>query len=329
MPAASDTAAELADSDDSDSEDEDFVPQEEGADQQGARAAPGGASRRSSKRKPAFMEVSDEEDDAAEDGGGGQEEEEEADEGEEGEVVGDAEEGSDEEIFNPRKAARTAKIESIWSALKAGGSTGAGAGSTNTAVPKYCCGGKLSSGFVAGSTLASLCQPVRDHRPAQDPDKHWMKALGMDSTHSKPSQIDRSAALAALEAAKTATSVAAASRAGKVVVTEKRSFAGKEVEVTTEVSRSEAAGKPKSSGLDQLLASLQGSKKISVLDKSRNDWKTFKGSNTEVEEELETHKKSSNKYLDKQEFLKQAELKQYEKERDQRLAADVRTRGRL
>lgn len=34
-------------------------------------------------------------------------------------------------------------------------------------------------------------------------------------------------------------------------------------------------------------------------------------------------------YLDKQAFLKDAELRQYEQERDRRLASDVRNRGRL
>jgi hypothetical protein len=34
-------------------------------------------------------------------------------------------------------------------------------------------------------------------------------------------------------------------------------------------------------------------------------------------------------YLDKQAFLKQAELREYEKDRDRRLASDVRNRGRL
>jgi hypothetical protein len=34
-------------------------------------------------------------------------------------------------------------------------------------------------------------------------------------------------------------------------------------------------------------------------------------------------------FLDKQEFLRQAELREYEQERDRRLASDVRNRGRL
>jgi len=100
--------------------------------------------------------------------------------------------------------------------------------------------------------------------------------------------------------------------------------------VERELSSAEAQRQQaKRSGLDTLLASLKGDKKVSVLDKSRDDWKNFKKSNTKIEEELELHKKSSDKYLEKQEFLQKAELRQYELERDKRLAADVRTRGRL
>ncbi len=49
----------------------------------------------------------------------------------------------------------------------------------------------------------------------------------------------------------------------------------------------------------------------------------------QVEEELEAYKKSGDKYLDKVDFLKRSELRQYEKERDARLAGDIRSRGRL
>ena len=49
----------------------------------------------------------------------------------------------------------------------------------------------------------------------------------------------------------------------------------------------------------------------------------------QVEEELEQYKKSGDKYLDKVDFLKRTELKEYEKERNVRLGGDARSRGRL
>ena len=45
-------------------------------------------------------------------------------------------------------------------------------------------------------------------------------------------------------------------------------------------------------------------------------------------QELEDYKKSGDKYLDKVDFLKRAELREYEIERDKRLSSDIRTRGR-
>ena len=49
----------------------------------------------------------------------------------------------------------------------------------------------------------------------------------------------------------------------------------------------------------------------------------------QVDDELEAYKKSNDKYLDKVDFLKRAELREYEKERDARLGGDIRSRGRL
>ena len=81
-------------------------------------------------------------------------------------------------------------------------------------------------------------------------------------------------------------------------------------------------------GLDAVLASLQATKKVSVLDKSRHDWAGYKKDNENVDEELEAYKKSGGKYLDKVNFLQRAELREYETERNARLASDVRNRAR-
>lgn len=82
------------------------------------------------------------------------------------------------------------------------------------------------------------------------------------------------------------------------------------------------------SGLDSVLASLQNTKKVTVMDKSRDDWGQVKKADAQLEEELEAYKKSGAKYLDKVDFLKRSELREYEAERDQRLQNDMRTRAR-
>lgn len=150
----------------------------------------------------------------------------------------------------------------------------------------------------------------------------------------------RAAAQTALANAKAAMSAAGAKDLRKVQITETRRFAGREIEVTRLVEQdskeaAEAAKKAaqaqslKASGLDSLLSQYQKKKNVSVLDKTRIDWQQYKKTADGVEEELEEYKKSDKRYLDKVAFLKDAELRQYEKERDARLAADVRTRGRL
>lgn len=68
---------------------------------------------------------------------------------------------------------------------------------------------------------------------------------------------------------------------------------------------------------------------VSVLDKTKLDWQDYKATDKGVQEELEQHRRSDKQYLERQEFLKRTELREYELERDKRLASDVRLRGRL
>jgi hypothetical protein len=166
----------------------------------------------------------------------------------------------------------------------------------------------------------------------------------MQTAKPKPEEggIDRKAvAAAALAAAKSAASVSAGQQHGMVTVTETRRFAGQNISVTREVaadskeakklgepSQQDAAAK-KQAGLDAVLASMAAAKKVTVLDKSQADWRQFKKTDDNVDQELEVHKRSGAAYLDRQAFLKKVELAEYEKERDQRLASDVRNRGRL
>lgn len=81
-------------------------------------------------------------------------------------------------------------------------------------------------------------------------------------------------------------------------------------------------------GLDSVLLQMEKTRKLNVLDKSKMDWKEVKDADAEMEEDLERHKRGKT-YLEEQDFLKRAELREYEIERDARLAGDVRTRGRL
>lgn len=208
---------------------------------------------------------------------------------------------------------KRAKIDALWLKLNQGGS-------------------QLVKREVS---LAALCRPVKSARSS---DEMWKKQLGISSigvsrqVEAKDPEEAKAAAAAALAAAKEAASLGASKNYGKIAVTETRKFAGKDIQVVKHVDKDNALAEPKpktTTTMEKFLAEIEKTKKVSVLDKSKMDWHEFKKTDQTVDEELEAYKKSSNKYLDKVEFLQRAELREYEHERDRRLGSDVRTRGRL
>ncbi len=63
--------------------------------------------------------------------------------------------------------------------------------------------------------------------------------------------------------------------------------------------------------------------KISVLEKSRIDWNSFKTSEG-IADDLKIHNKGKDGYVEKQKFLAKADQRQYEKERDIRMGMSKR-----
>lgn len=114
-------------------------------------------------------------------------------------------------------------------------------------------------------------------------------------------------------------------------ITEVRDFAGEEIEVKklVDADSKEATEKAKVSGappsaLDAILEQIKKKPKLSVLDKTKKDWGEFKEENKGLEDELDAYKKSSNQYLDKVSFLQRTDLREFERERDARLASKRR-----
>jgi len=110
-------------------------------------------------------------------------------------------------------------------------------------------------------------------------------------------------------------------------ITEVRDFAGKDIEIKklVDANSKEAIEKVKAAGaapsaVDNILEQIRKKQKLSVLDKTKKDWGEYKEENRGVEEELDTYKKSSNQYLDKQSFLQRADYREFERERDARLS---------
>ncbi|XP_010414919.1 PREDICTED: craniofacial development protein 1 [Camelina sativa] len=157
----------------------------------------------------------------------------------------------------------------------------------------------------------------------------------LNHTCSEEAKSIAAAALAAVRNA-TATAAAASSR-GKIEITEVKDFAGQEIEVKRLVeadskealdrgNKGSSSSSAAPSAVDAVLEQIKKKQKLSVLDKTKKDWGEYKEENKGVEDELDKYKKSSDKYLDKVSFLERADYRQFEKERDARLALQSKRR---
>lgn len=192
---------------------------------------------------------------------------------------------------------------------------------------------QLNAGTTPKPTSAETTAPRRI-TPSQPSNTSVSTAQGLQKEEKEVGgdKVDvRAAAKAALQALKQQEDGLAP---GQVYVKEMRRFAGQKVELQKAVEAGSTEleeglnKKRKTSNLGSVLEQLGAGKKITVVDKSRYDWEGYK-KDEKLDEELDTYKKSSNKYLDKVHFLKEAEYKEYERERDMKLKSDVRNRGRL
>ncbi|EPS65117.1 hypothetical protein M569_09661, partial [Genlisea aurea] len=210
---------------------------------------------------------------------------------------------------------------------------------------------KMNKG-VSSKTLKSILETKKS--PKKPPKKdairksstEWMAYLGLGSKKTPSTAkelpiekqpvknqmgVDEDAkrlAAAALSAVKEASLSDALAR-GKVEVTEVRDFAGEDIEVKklVDASSKEAAERGKTgttSAVDAVLEQIKKKPKLSVLDKTKKDWGEYKEENKGMEEELDAYKKSSNQYLDKVSFLQRADYREFERERDVRLASQAK-----
>ncbi|GER52104.1 MMS19 nucleotide excision repair protein-like protein [Striga asiatica] len=181
--------------------------------------------------------------------------------------------------------------------------------------------------------------------PVKKSSSGWMNYLGLGSKKESPvqgqlekppsitqngaSEDTKRLAAAALSAVKDAAALATLG-SGKVEIKEVRDFAGEEIEVKKliDADSKEAAEKGKSSStpcaVDAVLEQIKKKPKLSVLDKTKKDWGEYKDENKGLEEELDAYKKSSNQYLDRLSFLQRADYREFERERDARLALQAK-----
>lgn len=139
-----------------------------------------------------------------------------------------------------------------------------------------------------------------------------------------------------------ATPVAATPGEKKVKITKVMNFAGetvlvdKEVDADSKEAKSYAGGSTSPPGAQPLLPGtkrpagiknvlgqlLNKKQKLSVLDKSKLDWEKYKKEQG-IEEEIQTHNRGKDGYLEKQAFLQRADLRQFEIEKNLRAKTRV------
>jgi len=102
-------------------------------------------------------------------------------------------------------------------------------------------------------------------------------------------------------------------------------FAGETVEVQSKVSVAPKAPavvagvkRPGGGGLSSVLNQLTKKNKLSVLDKTKLDWDGFK-QNEGITEELQTHNRGREGFLERKDFLQRTDLRQFEIEKNMRM----------
>lgn len=78
-------------------------------------------------------------------------------------------------------------------------------------------------------------------------------------------------------------------------------------------------------GISSVLGQIGKKAKISTLEKSKLDWDNYKKQEN-IEEELNTHNKGKDGYLERQDFLQRADLRQFEIEKQLRNTSRRSTR---
>mmetsp|Transcript_44155 Transcript_44155/g.84379 ORF Transcript_44155/g.84379 Transcript_44155/m.84379 type:complete len:295 (+) Transcript_44155:42-926(+) len=264
------------------------------------------------------------------------------------------------------KPTRADRVDAIWAALqqKAGGPSISKGAASDAAR-----GGEVGTRVSLASLCKPIQgSKKRKQQVSEADDKSWQRSLAQlgaagKSTNGGLKEVAKGAlatAAATLRLANTSVgSVVAAEggaselqnrgggagkgvveKQGKLHVTETQSFAGQQITVTRvlaadskegkKLCRKKAEGAGATTGIDAVLQQLEKRRKMNVLDKTKMDWGEYKQEqDTDVVEDLEKHKRSGETHLEKKDFLERTDVRQYELERDERLAASSRTRGRI
>jgi len=175
--------------------------------------------------------------------------------------------------------------------------------------------------------------PEEEKRKA---DAIWAEFLGETETNSIPKKNETSSR--ATSTSSMSSSSRSSSRpettkpdipAKAPAATEIFEFAGETVKIPakteegndspTTTARPATAGVKRAGGLSSVLNQLTKKNKLSVLEKTKLDWDGFK-SEEGINEELQTHNRGREGFLERKDFLQRTDLRQFEIEKNMRLS---------
>jgi len=177
-----------------------------------------------------------------------------------------------------------------------------------------------------------VSDPEEEKRKA---DAIWAEFLGETETHTNPKKSEASSR--ATSTSSMSSSSRTSSRpetkqdipAKAPAVTELFEFAGETVKIPSKIEEANdpptttakpgTPGVKRAGGLSSVLNQLTKKNKLSVLEKTKLDWDGFK-SEEGINEELQTHNRGREGFLERKDFLQRTDLRQFEIEKNMRLS---------
>ncbi|KAK2994340.1 hypothetical protein RJ640_017852 [Escallonia rubra] len=230
---------------------------------------------------------------------------------------------SQSSLSQPEETERKARVDAIWKQMNKGVSTE----KLNSLLKKPSTTlGFYSNLYWSQSWMTFLGLAPNKQASLQQSVPEVCSSIKQNGNSDEAKRL----AASALSAVKEAAILAAASGKGKVEITEVRDFGGEAIEMRKLVDADSKGASDKAkaqegppSAVDAVLEQIRKKPKLSVLDKTKKDWGEFKEEKG-LEEELDAYKKSGNQYLDKVSFLQRADYREFERERDARLALQAK-----
>ena len=151
------------------------------------------------------------------------------------------------------------------------------------------------------------------------------RIVGSRGTKRQKIAVDATTSSAADDLIKNYKSIPLPKTLQAATVTETKIFAGQQVTTTTKAASSSKKPSAKKAnpaagagGVDAVLAQIAGPGKLSTAQKTSDDWESFKGSDKQLQDELEKTAQSKDAFLVKQDFLNRVDQRTFELERDER-----------